>query len=141
VTPVRLLVVSAALQMVFAIVVGFLMLIPMQPWGRGLGRLLPRPRELGSAHLDWIVLALAQFAAAFALQTFPVAGVHLCAWLLVIGGWLNPLPYVFRGYGVNAFVLGGPSSQRAASLVALSSSLALAGGWGLLAYAWLVQTP
>jgi hypothetical protein len=58
----------------------------------------------------------------------------------VIGGWLNPLTYVFRGYGVNAFVLAGAPGQRSASLLGLASSLALATGWGLLAYSWLMGT-
>ena len=130
--PVRLLLVNGALQIFWSIVVGFIMLVPRQPWGRGLERLLPKARDLLSAHLDWIMLAFMQFAAALVMKHFPGTASAAAAVLLIVGGWLNPVPYLFRGFGVNAFALTGSTVQRLAAALGLGSSLALLVAWGRL---------
>ncbi|UQA54915.1 hypothetical protein [Polyangium aurulentum] len=130
--PSRLLALSAAAQLLFSSLLGVFMLVLMQPWGQAFARRAPRLRDLGSAHLDWIVLALMQFGAAYALGCFPVPRAMLAAVLLVIGGWLNPLPYIARGLGINAFVLGGGRKQIAFALLGALSSAAIVAGWGMI---------
>jgi hypothetical protein len=133
----RLLVLNGAVQIAFSIAIGFLMLVPLQSWGRPVARFLPKQRDLGSAHLDWLMLALTEFAAAVGVQHLPSGRSTIAASLLVIGTWLNPLPYVLRGYGIDAFVLAGRPTQIMGALVGLGSSVALATGWAMLIIRWM----
>ncbi|MEO1337963.1 MAG: hypothetical protein AAFV29_20130, partial [Myxococcota bacterium] len=85
----RTLVLCGGLAMTWSTIVGFLMLVPMQPWAQGI---IPNfnIKHMGAAHLDWIVLALMLGLAAgvivyFDLQPTTAAIIALCT-----GAWLNP---------------------------------------------------
>jgi hypothetical protein len=52
--------------------------------------------------------------------------------MLVFGGWVNPLPYLVRGFGIDAFVFAGPPVQRAAASVAAVSVAAIIAAWVLI---------
>jgi len=130
--PVKTLAANAAAQLLFSCVLGTLMLVPMQPWGAWLAAHLPL-RALLSAHLDWIMLGLSQLGAAFVMDRFPdETESPRTARLLVFGGWVNPTAYVFRGFGVDAFVLGGGPTQVAAALLAGVSALSLVAAWAAI---------
>jgi hypothetical protein len=49
--------------------------------------------------------------------------------LLAANGWINPIPYVLRALGTNAFVFAGRYRQRIAAAASAVSSLALTGAW------------
>lgn len=135
--PVRVLTANGFLQLGVSSLLGFWMLVPRQPWGRALARRGPRPRDLMAVHLDLIVLGLTQLAAAWTVAHFAVHGAEVIAILLVAGGWLNPTPYLVRGFGIDAFVLAGPSRQRVAALLGLGSSLGLLAAFAMLVVALL----
>lgn len=126
-----LLVTNAIAQVFFSCLFGWAMLVPMQPWGKKWRDALPARAAL-SAHLDWIMLALAQGLAAFASGLVEPRHPTLVTALLVFGGWVNPVPYLLRAKGTDAFVLAGSTRQRAAALLAGASSLALTIGFFLL---------
>lgn len=130
--PSWLLSLSASLQIAFSSILGFVMLIPMQPWGKAL-RLPVDPKALVAAHLDWIMLAFMQFGAAFVVARWPIASAETAAWLLVFGGWLNPVPYILRGVGINAFAFAGGVKQRVSASIAGSSALAILVAWLIVA--------
>lgn len=133
----RWLLVSAALEMVLACLLGFVMLVPMQSWGARWRARFPQPRALMSVHLDLVMLALMQAAAAAGTHALPGAHASVAALLLIIGGWLNVTPYVWRLVGVNAFALEGGPIQKMAASVSLGSTLSLTSGWLLLVVDWL----
>ena len=123
--------------MVVSCGLGFAMLIPMQPWAQRLR--WPPPRVLMSIHLDLVMLALMQFAAAAGIRALPSSHDRLAAGLLIASGWLNVTPYIWRAAGVNAFALTGGALQRGAALVSLASTLALTGGWIVLLASWAAR--
>jgi hypothetical protein len=131
--PTALLAFNAALQILVSSVLGVLMLVPMQPWGRALrGRV--NAKALLATHLDWLMLAFMQLGAAFLFARWPVTARPGVAWMLVFGGWVNPLPYLVRGFGIDAFVFAGPPVQRAAALVAAVSVAAIVTAWVLIVH-------
>jgi len=134
--PITWLLVSAAAEMLVASLLGYAMLIPMQPWGQRLRARWPPPRVLMSIHLDLAMLSLMQFGAAAGLHALPGPRDGLAAALLVVAGWLNVAPYLWRAAGVNAFVLAGGALQRAAALLSLLGTLALTAGWLMLLVTW-----
>lgn len=112
------------------------MLIPLQPWGREAFKGV-NFKHLLSAHLDWVMLGLMQGLAAGLVVAFALAPAHFVVWALVVGSWLNPLPYLFRAFGINAFSFSGPLAQRmAAGLGAVSSALIIIAWTLLLGSAW-----
>jgi hypothetical protein len=134
-----LLAFNASLQIVFSSSLGFVMLVPMQPWGRRL-RLPVERKALLAAHLDWLMLAFMQMGAAFVLDRWSLGAHRAIAWLLVLGGWVNPVPYLLRGAGIDAFVLAGSTKQRLAATLSGVSALSILVAWVLLAVQ-LVQAP
>jgi len=132
VNAVSFLAVNAGFQMVVSSLLGFFMLVPMQPWGKGM---VPKinTKALLAAHLDWLMLGFMQWGAAFMMTTWPRTASIAVAGLLVFGGWTNPTPYILRGVGLNAFVLNGSWRQRLAATIAGASSVAL-----LVAWIWLL---
>mgnify|MGYP006144296685 CR=1 FL=1 len=54
--------------------------------------------------------------------------------LLMFGGWTNALPYLLRGFGINAFVMGGNALQRVSAGMAGLSVLAIIIAWAVLAW-------
>lgn len=127
--PVHLLMVSASAQMTFVCLLGWVMLVPRQ-FGTAAGALRAlSKRDFTAAHVDWVLLALAQLGAALLLTQHPIPHARWVAAALVFGGWLNPVPYVLRAFGVNAFRFGGDRWQRLSAALAGTSSLALTGAW------------
>ncbi len=135
--PERWLLVSAALEIVASSLLGYVMLIPMQPWGKPLRDRFPAPRALMSVHLDMVMLALMQAAAALGIHAFPSLHDRTAAWLLIASGWLNVTPYAWRMVGVNAFALAGGGVQRFAASLSFLGTVALTTGWVLLLAGWL----
>ena len=133
---VRTLVLCGGAAVMWSSLVGFMMLIPLQPWGQ---RILPKFnfKQVGAAHLDWIVLGLMLGLAAGVVSACGLTPARAVVVALAAGAWLNPLPYVFRAFGVNAFALAGPPHQIMAAGLGLVSSLCIFGGWfSLLSGAW-----
>lgn len=122
---------NAVAQVFVACLLGWTMLIPMQPWGKRWRELVP-PRAMLAAHLDWIMLGLTQVLAAFAFTRITVAHPNWIFGLLIFGGWINPIPYLLRGKGLDAFVFAGQLKQRLATTLSGVSSLALTVAWGML---------
>ena len=133
----RWLLVSAALEIVASSLLGYVMLIPMQPWGRRLRDRFPAPRALMSVHLDMVMLALMQAAAALGTYAFPSRLDRAAAALLIASGWLNVTPYAWRMVGVNAFALAGGGLQRFAASLSFAGTLALTAGWVVLIAGWI----
>jgi len=132
----KLLFFSGAASMLFSTFLGFVMLVPMQPWGRHLLNGM-NFKQFGAAHLDWLMLGLMQGLAGGLVTVFAVAPEPLAVWAMMLGGWLNPLAYVFRAFGVNAFAFEGRATQRFAAALGLGSSLAIAFAWvSILAACW-----
>jgi hypothetical protein len=132
----KLLLFSGAASMLFSTLLGFVMLAPMQPWGRHLLKGL-NFKQFGAAHLDWLMLGLMQGLAGGLVIVFTVAPASTAVWAMVIGGWLNPLAYIFRAFGVNAFAFEGSAAQRFAAALGLGSSLAIAYAWvSILGSCW-----
>jgi hypothetical protein len=129
--PTMLLAFNAALQILVSSVFGVLMLVPMQPWGKAL-RSRVNARALLATHLDWLMLAFMQFGASFIFSRWPVTASPGAAWMLVFGGWVNPLPYLIRGFGIDAFVFAGPPVQRVAASIAAVSVAAIITAWVLI---------
>ena len=132
--PGQLLAWNGAAQIAFSSLLGWAMLIPRQTWGRRLQRL--QGRDFTAAHLDWLMLAFMQFGASYSFtrHAFPHA-----TWIavgLVAGGWLNPVPYVLRGLGINAFAFAGDWKQRLSAAISGASSLAIAGAWIAIVVEW-----
>lgn len=123
---------NASAQIFVACLLGWVMLLPMQPWGKRLKATLPSTRAMLSAHLDFILLALAQGLVAFVSTRVELAYPRTLVALLVFGGWVNPLPYLFRAKGVDAFVMAGDARQRLASALSGVSSAALTIAWGMI---------
>lgn len=126
--PVLLLCFNASLQILVSCLLGVAMLIPLQPWARGLARGFDY-KSVGHAHLDWLMLAFMQFGAAFVMKQWPPVGDLTTAVLLMFGGWMNATPYLFRAFGVNAFVLAGDLRQILATSLAGVSSMAVLVAW------------
>lgn len=130
--PIRLLTANATLQMVAACLLGVAMLVPMQPWAAPLKARVDF-KSLGSTHLDWLMLGFMQWGAVLVMQQWPDSAQRWVAVLLVIGGWFNALPYLLRGFGINAFVFAGRPTQRLAAALGGLSSLGLLVAWVTLA--------
>ena len=135
--PTHWLLVSAALEILVSSLLGYVMLLPMQPWGQALRARMPPTGKLMSVHLDLIMLALMQFAAVVGMREFPSSHDALVAMLLVASGWCNVTPYVWRMFGVNAFALGGGPLQIFAALTSFVGTVALTGGWIILVAGWI----
>jgi hypothetical protein len=134
--PARVLVISGGLEMLLASLLGFVMLIPMQPWGGALAERLPPMRQLLSIHLDLIMLSLMQIGAAAGIVAAGATNAPAASWLLVYGGWMGAAPYAFRMLKINAFVLGGRPRQVVAALMSLSGTIATVVGWTLFVWGW-----
>jgi len=132
----KILLFSGAASMLFSTFLGFVMLAPMQPWGRGFLKGM-NFKQIGAAHLDWLMLGLMQGLAGGLVIVFAVAPQPSAVWAMVIGSWLNPLAYIFRALGINAFAFDGSVAQRLAATLGLGSSVAIAYAWiSTLAVCW-----
>ncbi len=129
--PIFALSLNAALQVLVSSLLGTFMLIPMQPWGKWL---LPKinMKSLLATHMDWYMLAFMQWGAAFIMSRWPETQSTWAASLMMFGGWTNALPYLLRGFGINAFVMGGGLVQRVSAAIAGLSVLAILLSWLLV---------
>ncbi len=123
-----LLLKNAAAQVLVASLLGWWMLVPLQPWGKRFAGLVSG-KALLAAHLDWILLALMQGLAAVIHHFHPLEAEGPLTGALIAGGWLNAVPYLFRGVGVDAFVFAGSVRQRLATTLSGVSSFALTAAW------------
>ena len=130
----KLLVFNASLQIFISTLLGFIMLIPLQPWGSSLGITFPSMHAMLAVHLDWYMLAFLQFACGFLFYTIPNLSSPLISKLLMFGGWINPIAYLLRDYGINAFVLGGSWIQIISASISGISAISILFGWGLLLF-------
>jgi hypothetical protein len=135
--PTQWLLVSAALEIIAACLLGFVMLVPMQPWATRLRARWPSTKALMSVHLDLVMLALMQVAAGAGMHALPGPHDRLAAVLLVASGWSNVGPYAWRLVGVNAFALGGRPLQKLAALTSGAGTIALTAGWIVLLVGWI----
>ena len=125
---------NAGSQILFSSVLGALMLLPLQSWfpWKAPGKMY---KDIGAAHLDWFMLAFMQCAAAsildhhIHLDAQSQSDISLVTKLMIFGGWMNPTAYVFRGFGVDAFVLGGSKTQIFAALLGGISSTSIIFAW------------
>jgi hypothetical protein len=124
----RLLIFSGGLAILMSSLMGVAMLIPMQSWGQKLIKNI-NYKQIGAAHLDWLMLGLMQGLAGAAIMAFALSPSAGAVWALVFGGWANPMPYVFRAFGVNAFAFEGGAVQRSAAALGGLSSAAIIYGW------------
>lgn len=124
-----LLAANAGAQILFAVLLGWAMLLPTRSTSNGQA---VDHRQLRAAYLDWIMLGLSQTAAALIIAEAQLRQVAAPAILLIAGGWLNPLPYVLRAFGIDAFRFAGSPKQRASAALDGLSSVALTIGWVLL---------
>jgi hypothetical protein len=132
----RLLIFSGGLSILFASLLGSAMLIPLQPWGKRAFKGV-NFKQLLAAHLDWVMLGLMQGLAGGLIAVFGLTPSAYIVWTMVLGGWLNPLPYLFRAFGINAFALTGSLTQRlAASLGGISAAMIIFAWFVLLGAAW-----
>lgn len=136
--PVFALSCNAAAQVFVSSLLGTFMLIPLQPWGRKLaGRV--NMKSLLATHLDWYMLAFMQWGAAFMMLQWPEAREPWIAALLIFGGWTNALPYLLRGFGINAFALAGDTVQRVSASIAGLSVIAILVAWATVLVRLLVD--
>ena len=127
---------SGGLSILFTSLLGAAMLIPLQPWGKGAFGQVDF-KQLLAAHLDWVMLGLMQGLAGGLVMVFGLSPAPLIVLLMVLGGWLNPLPYLFRAFGVNAFALTGSWTQRAAASLGALSATMIVVAWAVLLWeAW-----
>jgi hypothetical protein len=131
---------NAAAQILVASLLGWWMLVPLQPWGKRFAGLISA-KALLAAHLDWILLALTQGLAAAINHFHPLESQALLTGALIAGGWLNALPYLFRGVGVDAFVFDGPLRQRLATTLSGASALVLTVAWADICWQLFVVGP
>lgn len=124
----RILVFSGGCAVLLPSAIGFMMLIPMQPWGRKYIRGI-NFRQVGAAHLDWIMLGLMQGLAGGLVILFQLTPPSWSVIAMITGAWINPLSYVFRAFGVDAFSFAGDRLQRAAALTGGVSATAIALSW------------
>lgn len=133
---VRLLTFSGTFAILFSSAFGFVMLIPLQPWGKEMLKKV-NWKQIGHAHLDWIILGLMQGLVGGLIAVFELNPPQLAVWAVVVGGWMNALPYLFRGLGINAFSLSGGFFQITTALMGLFSSCAIVYGlYVIIDQAW-----
>lgn len=133
-----MLIINATLQFLVSSILGVLLLLPMQPWGKSLARFVVSITDMRATHLDWLMLGLMQYGLAFGLHYLPHPQGRQIACLLVFGGWMNAFPYLMRGlFGINAFSLSGPATQIASAALGLISVCALITAFAMLLIGWL----
>jgi hypothetical protein len=123
------LAVSGGLAILWSTMLGFVMLIPQQGRKADGAPTTINWRQIGAAHLDWIMLGLMSMAAALLLTLFGHAVPSLLVAIFIFGAWINPTAYVFRAFGINAFRFSGSGVQKGASLLSGVSSLAILISW------------
>lgn len=139
-SPTDLLLSSFLLQILFTTLLGWLMLVPHQPWAKdnALAKKL-RSTHVTSAHVDWVILALMQAGAAVVLERvrMPLADARLVARCLVYSGWAAPTTYFFKAFGINGFRFDGrPTLQSLVGLVGFTATSVHTYAWIMIVRAW-----
>jgi hypothetical protein len=119
------LVTSGCLAIFVSSLFGILLLKPSVRTAENAMRL----KQLGKAHVDWILLGLMSVAAGTLIWLHGLNLHPAFIALMLFGAWTNPLPYVFRAYGIDAFHFAGGLSQRSASAFAAVSVIAVLASW------------
>lgn len=130
----KLLVISGCLAIFFSSIMGALMAIPMQN-PKLIASKTINFKQIGAAHIDWIMLGLMSAATGVLVSLFELTLWEPVVWAMVFGAWANPLPYLWRGFGVNAFVFEGGIVQRTATSFGIISATAILFAWGSIFYA------
>ncbi|MBL1430583.1 MAG: hypothetical protein COA60_003555 [Robiginitomaculum sp.] len=129
----KLLLFSGGAAILFSSLLGVLMLMPLQAHE-------PKKKagvnfkHIGAAHLDWIILGLMQGLAGALIWVFALDVSLMVLGLMIFGGWINPLAYVFKAFGVNAFQFSGGAVQQFAAALGGLSSLAIIVAWTLILF-------
>ncbi len=131
----KFLALSGSISIFFSAWIGVLMLFPRKPKADSEKTSGVNFKQIGAAHIDWILLGLMQGLAGLLILLFAVTPAPYVLWLMAFGAWFNPLPYVFRAFGVNAFVFAGGPLQRTAAAMGGLSSTAILLGWSLIFWA------
>lgn len=119
------LVTSGCLAIFLSSLFGILLLTPSVRTTENAARL----KQLGKAHVDWILLGLMSVAAGTLAWLHGLTLHPAFIALILFGAWTNPLPYVFRAYGIDAFQFAGGLSQRSSAAFAALSVAAVLIGW------------
>jgi hypothetical protein len=128
----KFLALSGSLSIFFSTWIGVLMLFPRKPKPGGAEAPSVNFKQIGAAHIDWIMLGLMQGLAGALIFLFKVTPAPYVLWLMAFGAWFNPLPYVFRAFGINAFVFAGGPVQRGAAAMGALSSTAIIVSWSMI---------
>lgn len=128
----KFLALSGSLSIFFSAWIGVLMLFPRPPKSESDTPPKVNFKQIGAAHIDWILLGLMQGLAGVLIYLFGVTPTNAMVWIIAFGAWFNPLPYVFRAFGINAFVFAGGPIQRIASGMGGLSSTAILLGWSMI---------
>lgn len=134
----ELLIASFLLQILFTTLLGWLMLLTHQPWAKdnALVKRL-RSKDVTSAHVDWVILALLQAASAVVLERVRVPDPRTVAWCLVYSSWAAPLTYFFKAFGINGFrATGKPNFESLVGLVGFAATSSFTYAWVMVVKAW-----
>jgi hypothetical protein len=135
----KFLALSGSISIFFSAWIGVLMLFPRKPKADPDAPPAVNFKQIGAAHIDWILLGLMQGLAGLLIQLFGVTPQPYVLWIMAFGAWFNPLPYVFRAFGVNAFVFAGGPLQRTAAAMGGLSSTAILLSWSMIFWAIATQ--
>jgi len=130
----KLLVISGCLAIFSSSIMGALMAVPMQN-PKLLASKTLNFKQIGAAHIDWIMLGLMSAATGVLVTLFELTLWEPVVWAMVFGAWANPLPYLWRGFGVNAFVFAGGLLQRVTTAMGIISAAAIIYAWSSIFYA------
>lgn len=137
-SPTDFLLLSGTLQILFTTLLGWLMLIPHQVWGNDSAFAVRlRSRDVTMAHVDWVLLALVQFAAAYAMSLKSPEQAFIVSRCLVFNGWVAPAVYLAKAWGINGFRLDGRRGvDTLLGLAGLVGVIAFTYGWAQIVLAW-----
>ena len=131
----KFLALSGSISIFFSAWIGVLMLFPRKPKADPNDKPNVNFKQIGAAHIDWILLGLMQGLAGVLIFLFGITPAYYVLWIMAFGAWFNPLPYVFRAFGVNAFVFAGGPVQRIAAGMGGLSSTAILVSWSMIFWA------
>lgn len=131
---------SFVLQIAWTTLLGWIMLLPHQPWAKdlALARML-RSKDVTAAHVDWIVLALVQVGAAIVIPRCEarLSNPHVVAWCIICSGWYAPTVYFLKAFGINGFrATGKPNVESLVGLMGVSGTMAFTFAWAQIVRAW-----
>jgi len=112
------------------------MIIPHQSWTRGWLKSL-RSHHVAAAHVDWVLLSLVKFGAAYLLTLRPVPNGEVVARLIDFSGWVAPTTYFMKTWGVNGFNLDGKKFvDTVVGLAGFAATTSFTYAWFKIVVAW-----